>query len=68
VFLEARLADKNFIEPAAGLVPGDRIVVAGQAGLKDGALVSLPGADENEKQETLEASDAGGEAVDKASL
>ena len=68
VFVEPRLADKNFLEPASGLVPGDQVVVAGQAGLKDGALVSLPGAAEPEKKESLEASDAGGETVEKASL
>ena len=70
VFIEARLADKNFLEPAAGLVPGDQVVVAGQAGLKDGALVSLPGAaDKDKKEESRQASDAGGSGtVEKASL
>ena len=71
VFIEARLADKNFLEPASGLGPGDRVVVAGQAGLKDGALVSIPGepAKEPEKKEgALEASDAGDDAADEASL
>lgn len=38
-----RLADRDFVEPAAGFAQGDTIVVAGQAGLRDGALVSLPG-------------------------
>ena len=35
------------IEPLEGLMEGDQIVVAGQAGLKNGSLVSLPG-DEDE--------------------
>jgi len=37
------LADKESVEPAGGLDEGDQIVIAGQAGLKDGALVRLPG-------------------------
>ncbi|MDX1389653.1 MAG: efflux RND transporter periplasmic adaptor subunit [Acidobacteriota bacterium] len=37
------LSDKNHVEPLDGLSAGDRLVVAGQAGLKDGSLVSLPG-------------------------
>jgi membrane fusion protein (multidrug efflux system) len=45
VFIEALLADKDHLEPASGLQPGDRVVVAGQAGLKQDALVEL-GADE----------------------
>lgn len=35
------LENNEFIEPTEGLAAGDRIVVAGQAGLKDGALVKL---------------------------
>jgi multidrug efflux pump subunit AcrA (membrane-fusion protein) len=45
VFIEAALSDKTNIEPAGGLEPGDRVVVAGQAGLKNGARVSLPETD-----------------------
>jgi len=37
------LEDVESIEPAEGLEEGDQIVVAGQASLKDGALVRLPG-------------------------
>jgi membrane fusion protein (multidrug efflux system) len=66
VFIEPRLADKHNLEPSAGLAPGDQVVVAGQAGLKDGALVSLPGA--IEKDQSLETADEGGEAVERASL
>jgi len=43
VFVEPRLTDKHNIEPVDGLASGDRVVIAGQAGLKDGALISLPG-------------------------
>ena len=53
VFIEPSLANKDFVEPQAGLEVGDRVVVAGQAGLKDQALVSLPG-DEEADDETDE--------------
>ena len=43
VFFSPALADKNWVEPLDALALGDRIVVAGQAALKDGALVRLPG-------------------------
>lgn len=33
----------DFIEPVAGVEAGQEVVVAGQTGLKDGALVRLPG-------------------------
>lgn len=49
VFVEPAVSDKYFIKPVRGVAEGDRIVVAGQAGLKDGALVSLPGEDEERK-------------------
>ncbi len=47
LLIEARLEDRNHIEPAGAVAAGDRIVVAGQAGLKDGSLVRLiePGAE-----------------------
>lgn len=35
------LEDRDFVQPAGGLAAGDRVVVAGQAGLKDGAQVRL---------------------------
>lgn len=41
--LVPRLEDRAHVEPAAGLAAGDRLVVAGQAGLKDGALVRMAG-------------------------
>ncbi len=37
------LADRFNIEPAEGFAEGDQIVIAGHTGLKDGALVRLPG-------------------------
>lgn len=43
LLLEPELEDKNFVKPQAGLDAGDRLVVAGQAGLKDQALVRLVG-------------------------
>jgi membrane fusion protein (multidrug efflux system) len=46
VLLEPLLEDKNHIEPAGGVASGDRVVVAGQAGLKDGVEVRLVGAGE----------------------
>ena len=55
IFVEPFLSDKFFIEPIEGLEAGDRIVVAGQAGLKDGALVSLPGDEVAEEEESAEA-------------
>jgi membrane fusion protein (multidrug efflux system) len=54
VFIEPLLSNKFFIEPVEGLEAGDRIVVAGQAGLKDGALVMLPGDEIPEESEENE--------------
>lgn len=39
VLVETGLADDDFVEVVSGLEPGARIVVAGQAGLKDGGLI-----------------------------
>ena len=43
LLVDPMLADRNHIvpSPAAGLATGDQIVVAGQAGLKDGAKVRI---------------------------
>ncbi len=43
VFIAAALVNKSFIQPHQGLLAGDEVVIAGQAGLKDKALVRLPG-------------------------
>jgi membrane fusion protein (multidrug efflux system) len=58
VYIEPRLTDKNHIEPADGLLRGDRVVIAGQAGLKDAALVELP------LEELAEADDGADEVVE----
>jgi membrane fusion protein (multidrug efflux system) len=65
VFIEAALTDKYYIEPREGLVAGDRVVIAGQAGLKDGALVKLPG--QEEPDQTLEASEESNDVIERAS-
>jgi membrane fusion protein (multidrug efflux system) len=49
--LQALLEDADNVEPEGGVAAGDQIVVAGQSGLKDGALVRLPGDPEPEKDE-----------------
>jgi len=46
LLLKVLLEDRDNIEPVDGIVTGDRIVVAGQAGLKDQAPVRLVGEDE----------------------
>ncbi|MBX3745811.1 MAG: efflux RND transporter periplasmic adaptor subunit [Verrucomicrobiae bacterium] len=40
--IEARASDRFHVEPATGFADGDFVVIAGQTGLKDGALVRLP--------------------------
>lgn len=42
VLVEPALVDRDNVVPLAGLSPGERVVIAGQAGLKDGALVKVP--------------------------
>ena len=58
VKVEAMLEDVESIEPEGHLAEGDLIVVAGQASLKDGALVRLPGdpdpADGDEDEEAAD--------------
>jgi membrane fusion protein (multidrug efflux system) len=43
VLLVAGLEDAENVEPISNLERGDRIVIAGQTGLKDGSKVRLPG-------------------------
>ncbi|MEE9127898.1 MAG: efflux RND transporter periplasmic adaptor subunit [Planctomycetota bacterium] len=43
LLIESVLEDRENVEPTSGLEEGDEIVIAGQAGLKDNALVRLPG-------------------------
>ena len=57
------LADKDHVEPAGGFEVGDQIVIAGQTGLKDDALVTLPGGEvEDEEKKDDEAESAETEA------
>lgn len=58
VLVEPVLADKDNIEPEAGFEVGDQIVIAGQTGLKDGALVTLPGDPEPAEEAAAEASES----------
>jgi membrane fusion protein (multidrug efflux system) len=62
--LVPRMADRNHVEPLSGFADGDSIVIAGQAGLKHGARVKLPGDkepsdDESEKTEQVSKRDGG---------
>lgn len=66
VFIEPLLADKYNVEPVSGLAVGDRVVVAGQAGLKEGALVKLPGGDADAASEPETVGEDG--VVEKAAL
>jgi hypothetical protein len=72
VFIEPLLTDKDWIEPREGLEAGDRLVVAGQAGLKDDALVELPGdRDEDvldDSEETLAETESGDEDGEETAL
>lgn len=55
VLLEPLLSDRDNVEPKGGFVVGDQIVMAGQTGLRDDALVELPGdpdPDEEKDEET----------------
>lgn len=47
LLLKVLLEDRDNVEPVEGIASGDRIVVAGQAGLKDQAAVRLVGEDED---------------------
>ena len=67
VKVESLLEDVENIEPGGDLVEGDLIVAAGQASLKDGALVRLPGDpdpadDEDDEQEKEADGDSTNEA------
>ena len=65
IAVEALLDDGDHVLPAEGLAAGDRIVIAGQAGLKDGSLVRVLGDEPEEKEEESEdeLSDLGAEQV-----
>jgi membrane fusion protein (multidrug efflux system) len=67
VFIQPLLADKYNVEPVSGLNVGDRVVIAGQAGLKEGALVKLPGEQEAATVEPANSEDTE-EVVARAAL
>jgi membrane fusion protein (multidrug efflux system) len=70
--VEPRLETADTIEPEGRLAGGDQVVVAGQSGLKDGALVRLPGDpvpgedDEDDQDKELE-DDAASDGTDEES-
>lgn len=55
--VEPLLSDRDHVEPKEGFNEGDEIIIAGQTGLRDDALVELPG----DKVEEDEESDDGDE-------
>jgi membrane fusion protein (multidrug efflux system) len=61
MLIEPILADRDHVEPAGGLEEGDEIVIAGQAGLKDKALVRLPGDPDPDAEEEADDEQSEGE-------
>ena len=61
LLVEARLEDRDNIEPVGGLEEGDRIVVAGQAGLKNDSLVRVVG--ESVEEDLEQSADTGDEEI-----
>lgn len=52
VLVEPLLSDRDNVEPKGGFKDGEEIVIAGQTGLRDDALVELPGdPDPNEEED-----------------
>jgi membrane fusion protein (multidrug efflux system) len=66
VRLVPQLENARFVEPLEGFQVGDLVVTAGQSGLKDGALVKLPGDPDEEKTESAADTEEGGEEDDAA--
>jgi membrane fusion protein (multidrug efflux system) len=64
LLIESILEDRENVEPAAGLNEGDEIVIAGQAGLKDKALVRLPGDPDPDAEEDDEDKTEGDDSKD----
>jgi membrane fusion protein, multidrug efflux system len=62
VLVETRLSDRDNVEPGGGFNEGDEIIIAGQTGLRDDALVTLPGDPDPDAEEEKE-----GEATSVAS-
>jgi len=50
VLVQPVLADADHVEPAGGLAEGDQVIIAGQAGLKDGAKIEVVDPDAPEEQ------------------
>ncbi len=46
------LSDRDSVEPSEGFAVGDTVVVAGQAGLKDGSLIELVGSGDDRDEDT----------------
>lgn len=59
VSFQPLISDKDNVQPASGFSPGDQIVVAGQAGLKDGSRIRLPGDPTPEKMNTAKTAKPG---------
>ena len=60
LMIQPVLEDRDNIEPVGLLNEGDRIVVAGQAGLKDGSLVREVGIGPNEPEQAEDGEQAAG--------
>ncbi len=58
LLIESILEDRENVEPTGGLQEGDEIVIAGQAGLKDNALVRLPGDPDPEAEDDEDKSES----------
>ncbi len=66
VFIEPLLADKAWIEAREGVLEGDQLVIAGQAGLRDKALVKLPG--DKDEDDDISSDEDNPATIDQASL
>jgi len=65
VLVEPLLSDRDHVEPKEGFNEGDEIIIAGQTGLRDDALVELPGdkVDEDEESDDKDEEKSGGETT-----
>jgi len=57
VLVEPLLSDRDNVEPRGGFEEGDQIVIAGQTGLRDNALVRLPDDPDPDAEEGKEAAE-----------
>lgn len=51
ILVESLLSDRDNVEPKGGFEEGEEIVIAGQTGLRDDALIRLPGDPDPEDEE-----------------